>query len=497
MPRAVTPHGRKPRILLTTEGTYPYAVGGVSSWCDLLVRGVDELDWQILPIVAPHGKPPAFALPPHASQVARIEVWSESLATGARPPLSGRAATKELPARLLRHLIGWDGDPAALVRALLWCRRYPAGVRAAFRSRRAWDAFLRTLSELLDERLPGAGVPPAVDVLESATLYQTLYWVARTAAVQTPETDVLLVTAAGWAAVPALVHRALHGTPLVLAEHGVYVREAYLAAVRSPDSPGSRFISTRLARGLSRAAYAGADIVTPVTEANTQWELALGIAPEKIRVIRNGLRQPSAPVPLPGTRTVVSVGRIDPLKDIHLMLRVAKETLRHVPDATFRFFGPVTAGQEAYGRSCQLLHEQLGLGDAFRFMGRTTDPDGAVRDADVVLMTSISEGLPMAILEAMGQGRPIVSTSVGGVPDVVRGCGIVTPPGDVHGLARAVATLLRNPALARDAGRRGYERLGRRFNEGSCVEEYRDLLHGLASGSGAVPVTRAPTAAAA
>jgi glycosyltransferase involved in cell wall biosynthesis len=109
-------------------------------------------------------------------------------------------------------------------------------------------------------------------------------------------------------------------------------------------------------------------------------------------------------------------------------------------------------------------------------MGRTTDPNGVVRDADVVLMTSISEGLPMSILEAMGQGRPVVSTGVGGVPDVVKGCGMVTRPGDVHGLATAVATLLKRPGLSWTLGRRGHERLGRVFNEAACIDGYRDLL---------------------
>ena len=52
---------------------------------------------------------------------------------------------------------------------------------------------------------------------------------ARTAAVPTPPCDLLHVTAAGWAAIPAIVHKALHGTPILLTEHGVYVREAYLA----------------------------------------------------------------------------------------------------------------------------------------------------------------------------------------------------------------------------------------------------------------------------
>ena len=475
VPKPVAPAAR-PRVLLTTEGTYPYAVGGVSSWCDLLVKNLDEFDWQVLPIVAPHGRPPLFELPSHARQVGRIEVWSETLPMGRHLRPSERRAGAELPAVLVRGLLGWNGDCDSVVAGLVWCRTHPAGVRRVFRSRRGWDSFLWGLRRVLAERIAEAGRPPALDMVEAAQLYQTLYWVARTAAEPTPPTDVLHVTAAGWSAVPALVHKALHGTPMVLTEHGVFVREAYLAAVRSGDSPGSRFTATRLARGLARAAYAGADVVSPVTDVNGVWEEGLGIDRAKIHVLYNGLRQPAPPTPAPGRRVVVSVGRIDPLKDVHTMLRVAKETLRHVPGAQFLHYGPVTEGQEAYGRSCDALHEQLGLGDRFRFMGRTKDPDGVVGDADVVLMTSISEGLPMSILEAMGQGRPVVSTGVGGVPDVVRGCGVVVPPGDVHGLAMAVTTLLRQPVLAERLGRRGHGRLGRIFNEAACVDGYRDLL---------------------
>jgi polysaccharide biosynthesis protein PelF len=103
----------------------------------------------------------------------------------------------------------------------------------------------------------------------------------------------------------------------------------------------------------------------------------------------------------------------------------------------------------------------------------------------VVLMTSISEGLPMSILEAMSQGRPVVSTGVGGVPDVVKGCGVVTAPGDDHGLALAVVTLLRNPELAWRLGQRGHGRLGRIFNEAACVERYRELLGAIAAEAGA------------
>src|SRR5205085_9775477 len=103
----------------------------------------------------------------------------------------------------------------------------------------------------------------------------------------------------------------------------------------------------------------------------------------------------------------------------------AAQTSTHLPDARFRHYGPVPRGEEIYRRSCLELHARLGLGDRFQFMGPTTDPTGVVRDSDVVLMTNISEGLPIPILEAMGPAQPVVSTGVGGVPEVVRGCGMV------------------------------------------------------------------------
>ena len=173
---------------------------------------------------------------------------------------------------------------------------------------------------------------------------------------------------------------------------------------------------------------------------------------------------------------MVSVGRIDPLKDIHTMLRVAAEALRLRARRALPALRAGQPGEEAYGRSCVALHDRLGLGDRFRFMGRTRDPNGAVRAADVVLMTSISEGLPMAILEAMAQGRPVVATGVGGVPDVVRGCGVVARAGRRPRAREARRDAAARPRAAARLGRRGHRRLGRIFTESACIDGYRDLL---------------------
>ena len=477
------PHARgntRPRVLLITEGTYPYAVGGVSSWCHALLTGLSGVDWEVLPVLAGRRHQRATVKPPSNAKVLRpIDLWSEG--HPARRLRRRRApAHGSLPAQLLRGLMPWEGDLEALIAALLHCRRNPESIRPEFRGRDGWETFVVELEQLLMESHRDSAPAPIYDAIEAARLYQTLYWVARAAAVPTPPCDLLHVTAAGWAGIPAIIAKALYGTPLLLTEHGVYVREAYLASVREAASrQGHGHITRRLALGMTRAVYAAADVIAPVTEANAEWERELGVDPAKIRVIPNGITPPSDRTAPPNAQKVIAMGRIDPLKDVQTMLRVAGEVTRQMPEARFECWGPPTLGQEAYAEACALMHRQLGLGERFRFMGGTSDPHGAIRSGDLVLMTSISEAMPMTLLEAMGQVRPIVATSVGGVPGVIRGCGLIAPPGDVHALAAAVMTLLRDPALAARLGERGYERLHRRFTLSRCLGAYDGLIREL------------------
>jgi glycosyltransferase involved in cell wall biosynthesis len=475
---------RSPGVLLITEGTYPYATGGVSSWCDVLVSGMDEIQWQILPITAGGRRMrQRFTLPGNARLLRPIELWSENRPRRRAPRLHVRSDVS-LPTRLLRGLMPWTGDLEDLTAALVGCRQRPQMIRPGFRSRDSWEAFLTALDDVLGETHADSAPAPTFDAIEAARLYQTLYWVARTAAVPTPPCELLHVTAAGWAAIPALVHKALYGTPLLLTEHGVYVREAYLASVREAAmSRGQGHISPRLALGLTRAIYAAADVIAPVTEANAAWERGLGADPAKIRVIPNGIHPPTERSDPPNARKVIAMGRVDPLKDVQTMLLVAEEVTRRMPDARFEYWGPATPGQETYALACTKMHEQLALGDRFRFMGRTDDPHGVIRSGDVVLMTSISEAMPMALLESMAQSRPAVATSVGGVPGVLRGCGIIAPSGDVHALATGVVTLLGNPALAATLGRRGFDRLHRCYTLERCLSGYGDLISGLVTGA--------------
>jgi len=465
------------RVLMVTEGTYPFVVGGVSSWCDQLVGGLSDVDWILLPIVGGDTiRKRIFQIPSNVRLMKPLELWSDSRIRTIGGRAQGRARRDDLPAELLRGLLAWDADPTTLREPLVWCRNNPTRIRHAFRAAVGWDGFLDALEDLRKETVPDAHVMPEMDIPEASELYQTLYWVARCGAMPLPKSDVLHLTAAGWAALPAVAEKAERGTPVLLTEHGLYVREAYLGAMSTNATPGRRFITSRLARGLTRTAYSVSDMIAPVTPAHTQWERAFDVNPAKIRTIPNGVRNPDSPTPLPRHDVVVSVGRIDPLKDVHTLLRVAEAVLKERPNTQFLHYGPIGESQEEYARSVQMVYRSLNLGPKFRFMGSTDEPERALRAADVVLMTSISEGLPMTLLEAMSEARPIVATGVGGVADVIHGCGLTTQPGDVHGLTNAVCTLLDFPDMAEEMGIRGFNRVKRKYTAERHLAAYRQAL---------------------
>jgi len=163
------------RVLMITEGTYPYAVGGVSSWCDAVIGGLPEINWDVLPIVA-GGKRlrQNYVLPPNAHLLLPIELWSEEL-----PPRHGilpasGTGGESLPSRLLEGLLTWNGNARALTEALVWCRQRPQAIRPSFRSRQTWEEYLGALSEVLSEHHEQVGRLPRYDALEAARLYQAL-----------------------------------------------------------------------------------------------------------------------------------------------------------------------------------------------------------------------------------------------------------------------------------------------------------------------------------
>lgn len=183
-----------------------------------------------------------------------------------------------------------------------------------------------------------------------------------------------------------------------------------------------------------------------------------------------------------GALLVGTVGRLSPVKAHADLLRAARLILQEVRDARF-----LIVGDGPLERELRALAARLGLEDACLFAGRRDDTCDLVAAMDIFVLPSLHEGIPMALLEAMAIGTPVVATAVGGVPEVVtdRVSGVLVEPRDERALADACLELARDrhaaQALAACARRRVETRFSHEVNGDALVDAYRSIAAGPAS----------------
>ncbi len=171
------------------------------------------------------------------------------------------------------------------------------------------------------------------------------------------------------------------------------------------------------------------------------------------------------------------LGRLEPQKNHALMLEAAAVLARALPTLKILF-----AGTGSLERELRAHCDAAGLTGTVSFLGYRPDPEVLLAAADVVVLPSLYEGLPLAAIEAMAAARPVVATDIDGVREVVADglSGLLVRPGDAHGLARAIERVVRSPVMARQLAMNGRRRAERHFDVCLQVEEtvslYRELL---------------------
>lgn len=209
--------------------------------------------------------------------------------------------------------------------------------------------------------------------------------------------------------------------------------------------------------------------------------MAANLAPLDVTVLHNGIDlsvwQSNNGQPLlrdeleipPGGLLVGTVARLTVEKDLPTFYRVAQEVAAAIPGVTFVVVG------EGYGDELARAREEVaryGISNLVRFTGHRTDLTNVYASLDIFLMTSNTEGMPNTLLEAMAMGVASVSTSVGGIPELLdHSCGgYLSPVGDVSGLAAHVVSLLRDERLRGECGRACRERVNKQFSFARRVE---------------------------
>lgn len=479
-------------VLLMTEGTYPYAGGGVSTWCDVLCRGLSEIDFYVIAVTGAPIATLKYQTPPNVRYIRQVPLWgSEEPCEHVRPEtpfadvyLSRKETTAEvvrarfvpLFETFLQQVLRQESQSALSPRVVHEMYRYfkRYEYKSTLQSRLTWQAFCSAIVRTCaSEQISELEQPSLFDL---TTTMRWLYNFLMPLNVEIPRTDVAHSTLAGISNLPIVVAKMEYGTPVIVTDHGIYIRERYLAVSSEHMSPFAKKFLLRLSSYASRLLYTIADQVSPVCNHNLRWETRFGADPGRIRTIYNGV-DPGVFVPKEKpekTRnrpTVVAATRVFPLKDIETMIRSCALVRDKIPDVRYAVYGPLDI-DPPYTKRCMDLVRELRLESNFEFAGFHSKPHEVYHEGDISILSSISEGFPYTVIESMACGRPVVATDVGGVREALEGFGILVKPRDAQGLADGVIELLLNDELRQQLGSSARERVLLRFRTSMSVNGY-------------------------
>jgi glycosyltransferase involved in cell wall biosynthesis len=181
----------------------------------------------------------------------------------------------------------------------------------------------------------------------------------------------------------------------------------------------------------------------------------------------------------PNDFVVLLVARLDYLKDHATAVRTLQRVVDRRPDVRL-----VLVGEGPEKPAIERLVAAHGLGPNVRFLGLRKDVARLLRATDLFLLTSISEGIPLTVLEAMAAGLPVLATQVGGLGEIVEDgqTGRLAPSGDDAALADRLLQLAENPELCQQMGRRGQERARALFSESMMHARYLELYRSMHRG---------------
>ncbi len=483
-------------VCLIVEGAYPYITGGVSSWIQSLVTNLPDLSFSILHIGArpePQRKP-LYTLPRNIIELREVFVNDYS-------HISKRGVRRHVPTvwqnfQTLHEaiVIAKPYDPNYLL-PILRCSGF-AGLTASdlFYARESWYLLVKLYELYAPEQA-------FVDFFWTFRwTYMPLFAIFEAAL---PEASVYHAVSTGFSGLLGALAKLRRGRPFLLTEHGLYTREREIEIIQSTwieqMKPSYRIAARRMSffqewwfniyRFMEKLSYEQANSIISITGVNQHYQLNRGADASKAHIIPNGINvQKLAGLRQEGKHDarrfmVGFVGRIVPIKDVKTFIRAIKIASENIPGLEAYLVGP-TEEDEQYFRECQHLVELLDLSSIVKFTG-SADVSAYYRQFDVLVLTSLSEGQPLVILEGNCAGVPVIATDVGACRELLVGItpedqslgesGLITPVASADETARAIIRLWRDEDLRLRMSRAGQERVRRFYRQEQLYQAYEEL----------------------
>lgn len=482
------------RVCLVLEGSYPYVHGGVSSWTNGVISRTPEHEY-VLWVIGPHEEDRgrfAYDLPKNVVEVHECFLDTplkdkESFGGGRR-----RLGLSQAQLEALGQLVACDDPDWGVLIDL-----FQGGLDA--REVLMSEDYLRMVVEVCRDRYPHTPFAQMFHTSRSMLL-PLLHLLGR----PIPQADLYHTVCTGYGGVLASMGHIVTGRPLILSEHGIYSREREEELIRADWVQATfkrRWI--RFFYMLSNLCYANAAAITSLFEGARGTQVELGADPARCTVVRNGVdyeRFAAVPSKEPEDRVVIGAAiRLAPIKDVKTMIYAFFELSQRLGADRVELHILGDTDDQEYGQECHQLAGDLGLRNLF-FDGHV-DTVAYMRRFDFTVLSSISEGQPLCVLESLAAGRPAVTTDVGSCRELLEGApgdpfgraGIVVPPMDRKGFADAMETMCKNARLRTQMGEAGQRRVERYYRTDTMMAGYRqvyaDVMRDFAGGRGIGAVT--------
>ncbi len=444
-------------VALLLEGTFPYVSGGVSSWVNQIIRAYPEYHFAIVFL----GSRPQdygdikYVLPDNV-----VHVETHYLHGSHTPPLARAKADNDevitQVANLHKVFRSSQGNTAcAFAQLAELLKRGEIDEEFFLYSQTAWNFITHNYREHCTD-------PSFIDYFWTVRAMHEPIWVMARIAANLIPVRAFHTISTGYAGFLGAMLKNRTGKPLILSEHGIYTKERKIDLYQSAWISDNRNIFEkdptevsyfrelwmRFYTSLGKICYHHADIITSLYEANRQRQILDGAPAELTRVIPNGIdlarfqpvraKRPATPPPI-----LCLIGRVVSIKDVKTFIRMMRSVVNRIPEAEAWIAGPEDE-DPGYAEECHNLCESLGLTEKVKFLG-FQKVEAVLEKVGLVVLSSISEALPLVLLEGYAAGVPALTTDVGSCRQLIYG---LTPEDQALGASGAVVRIADPQAMA-------------------------------------------------
>ncbi|WP_417845111.1 GT4 family glycosyltransferase PelF [Thalassospira sp.] len=475
-------------ICLLLEGTYPYVAGGVSSWVHDIVCAMPDITFEVVAILAQNtGElPHKYDVPKNVIGIRHL--YLHELPKGRKFVWQGKKLRQTTNALLqfLNH--GRIEDFSTFTNGV---NSLDIGKDILLNSHFGWE-FLKTF---YSENF-------------SSTSFLDFFWswrilvggILATTRFSLPKARCYHAVSTGYAGLLAARAKIEYQRPVVLTEHGIYTNERRIEIAMAdwlyqnpiPDydikslEKDIRSLWLKGFSALSGACYGACDEIITLYEGNQVLQLRDGAAPERVRVIPNGIdyeKYAAVPREKQEKPVIGLIGRVVPIKDIKSFIRAIHMLTRETRHFEALILGP-TDEDQTYFDECLEMVEHLKIKDVVTFGGRVNIAD-YLGKIDVMVLSSVSEAQPLVILEGGAAGIPTVATDVGACREMLYGRsdeipglgqgGIVVPVANPSEMAKALAQIITSPATRDKFGETIKQRVKNQYNKKNVLALYGEI----------------------